>query len=264
MNLSSLRFVQQVGKIGASYSSFARPSSEGRTVIVTGSGKGIGKAIALRLAADGYSVCVNDLSANKAKCDEVVEEIRSMGRKACTAIADVTKRDQVKSMVQMSVKELGPLDTMVANAGVVQVDQLLEMSEKEFESIFTVNVFGVQNCLAEAAKQLISQGSCRPDRPVRGLVQAYAGLLANQNITANAYAPGIVDTSMWDLVDEGLHRTAGWGKGTAADRLVQQLTALGRLGVPEDVAKMVSFLASSDSDYITGQTPLVDGGTVFT
>lgn len=136
MNLSSLRSMSQVGvrcnrvaisyplcfnssanfvyrqKIGAAYSSLSRQSSEGRTVIVTGSSRGIGKAIALRLAADGYSVCVNDLSANKAECDEVVEEIRSMGRKACIALADVTKRDQVKNMIQTSVRELGPLNTM--------------------------------------------------------------------------------------------------------------------------------------------------------
>ncbi|KAI1132835.1 hypothetical protein F5Y10DRAFT_260734 [Nemania abortiva] len=333
MNRLSLRFVQRAGarcnhrpmpyplytnsssclvnrwNIAAAYSSSSRQSSEGKSVIVTGSSRGIGKAIALRLAADGYSVCVNDLSANKAQCDEVVEQIRSTGRKACTAVADVTKRDEVKDMIQTSVRELGPLNTMIANAGVVQVDNLLEVSEKDFQFMFDVNVFGVQNCLAEAAKQMISQGNCRPDSPgkllaassivgfksfplmasyssskasvlrvsfaspsrfcfrswaVRGLTQAYAGLLAKHHITANSYAPGIVGTAMWDLLDEGISEVVGWEKGTVTGRFAEQLTALGRISVPEDVAKMVSFLASSDSDFVTGQTQLVDGGTILT
>lgn len=96
----------------AGYSSTAREQNNGRSVIVTGSGRGIGKGIALRLAADGYDVCVNDISANKAACDEVVRDIQGMGRNACTAIADVSKRDEVKQMVQTSVENLGPLSTL--------------------------------------------------------------------------------------------------------------------------------------------------------
>ncbi|KAI1166218.1 hypothetical protein F5B18DRAFT_96661 [Nemania serpens] len=278
-------------KRGATYSSLSRQSSEGKSVIITGSSRGIGKAIALRLAADGYNVCITDVSANQAACNEVAEEIRSMGRKACTVAADVTKRDEVKEMIQTSVRELGPLNTMIANAGIVQVGQVLEVSEQDFERLFAVNVFGVQNCLAEAAKQLISQGNCQPDSPgkllaassivgfkafsllphysaskwaIRGLIEAYAMALAKQHITANAYAPGIVGTVMWDILDDGISKITGWEKGGVTGKLAHEMTALDRVSVPEDVAKLVSFLASSDSDFITGQTQLVDGGIIFT
>ncbi|KAI0443492.1 hypothetical protein F4803DRAFT_514958 [Xylaria telfairii] len=315
MNCSALRFVRHVGMrrsygvkplpicntttvsrfnrqaIGATYSSLARESSEGKSVIITGSSRGIGKAIALRLAADGYNVCVNDLGANKAGCDEVVKEIRSMGRKACTAIADVTKRDEVKEMVQTSVRELGPLNTMIANAGIVQVADLLEISEEDFQRMFDINVLGVHNCFAEAAKQLISQGGCSVDHPgklivaasivafksfpllphysaskwaVRGLMEAYAMSLAKHGITVNAYAPGIVGTNMWEIISDGVHKPLGLKRDDVTSTMAHNMTALDRISVPEDVAKLVSFLASRDSDFVTGQTQLVDGGIVFT
>ncbi|KAI0125686.1 hypothetical protein BJ170DRAFT_702736 [Xylariales sp. AK1849] len=266
-------------------------SSGGRNAIVTGSSRGIGKSIALRLAADGYNVCVNDIGANAKGCEEVVKEIQSMGRKACSAIADVSKRDEVAQLVQTSVKELGPLNTMVANAGIAQVKALLDLTDEDFQRMFAVNVFGIQNCYAEAAKQMISQGNCTPERPgkiigaasivafkpfallshysaskwaVRGLTQAYAMELAEYNITVNAYAPGIVGTAMWELIDAELAKKKGRPKGEIMKEYVNQLTALGRVSVPEDVAKLVSFQASSDSDFITGQTQVVDGGIVYT
>ncbi|KAI0419372.1 hypothetical protein F5X98DRAFT_76060 [Xylaria grammica] len=315
MNYTSLRCIRQVGMwsspwatlrplywatsadrasgrgIRAAYSSLSRPSSEGKSVIITGSSRGIGKAIALRLAADGYNVCVNDLSSKEAECVKVAEEIRSMGRNACVAVADVTNRNEVKDMIKTSVRELGQLHTMIANAGIVQVKNPLEVSDEDFRRMFAVNVFGVQNCLSEAAKQLISQGECRPDRPgkliaaasivafksfpllphysaskwaVRGLVQAYAMELAKHNITANAYAPGIVDTAMWDIIDAGVAERTGLDPSEVTEKKAHEMTAIDRVSVPEDVAKLVSFLASSDSDFVTGQTQLVDGGIIFT
>lgn len=182
-------------------------------------------------------------------------------------------------------------DVRIANAGIAQVKGLLDLTEQEFERMFAVNVFGVQNCYAEAAKQLISQGNCTPEQPgkiigaasivafkpfpllshysaskwaVRGLTQAYAMELAEHNITVNAYAPGIVGTAMWELIDSGLAKKNGTPKGSMIKKYVTELTALGRVSVPEDVAKHVSFLASSDSDFVTGQTQIVDGGIIYT
>jgi NAD(P)-dependent dehydrogenase (short-subunit alcohol dehydrogenase family) len=165
------------------------------------------------------------------------------------------------------------------------------LTEADFQRMFAVNVFGVQNCYAEAAKQMISQGNCTPDRPgkiigaasivafkpfallshysaakwaVRGLTQAYAMEVAEHNITVNAYAPGIVGTAMWDLIDAELAKKKGHKKGDMIKKYVNELTALGRVSVPEDVSNLVSFLASSDSNFITGQTQVVDGGIIYT
>ncbi|KAI1416417.1 NAD(P)-binding protein [Hypoxylon sp. FL1857] len=278
-------------KLRAGYSSLTRDRSDKRTVIVTGSSRGIGRAIALRLAADGYNVCINDVSANRFGCEEVVKEIQGMGRKAFTAIADVTNRDEVKQMVQNTVDTLGPLNTMIANAGIAQVRDILDVTEQEFERMFSVNVFGVQNCFAEAAKQMIRQGTCQPNSPgkliaaasvvafrpflslphysaskyaVRGLTQAYAMRLANQHITANAYAPGIIGTAMWDQIDAEMSKNNGLPIGENMRKMIYEDTAMQRVGTAEDVAKLVSFLASSDSDFVTGQTQLVDGGMFYT
>jgi NAD(P)-dependent dehydrogenase (short-subunit alcohol dehydrogenase family) len=146
--------------------------------------------------------------------------------------------------------------------------------------MFRINVFGVQNCYSAAARQIISQGNATAEAPckmlaaasivafkpfallshysaskwaVRGLTQAYAMEMAEHHITVNSYAPGIVGTAMWDLIDEEL------GK-----KYTDELIALGRVSVPEDVASLVSFLAGPDSNYITGQCQVVDGGIIFT
>ncbi|KAI1257816.1 hypothetical protein MGN70_000860 [Eutypa lata] len=288
-----------VGLGACYYSSSARTSVEGRNAIVTGSSRGIGKAIAIRLASDGYNVCINDVAANEKGCEETAAEIQGLGRKACVAIADVTKRDEVKQMVQTSVKALGPLDTMIANAGIVLVKGVLDVTEEDFNRLFGVNVFGVHNCYAEAALQMISQkaaegkGPWSPenDRPigkiigaastagfkpfqllghysstkwaVRGLTHAYAMELAPKGITVNAYAPGIVGTKMWDQIDAQIAEQTGRRRGEVLDSSVRDKTALGRVSVAEDVSNLVSFLASSDSDFVTGQTQIVDGGIYF-
>lgn len=133
--------------------------SKSRTAIVTGSARGIGKSIALRLAQDGYDICINDIAANQAGIDEIVKEIQATGRKATGCVADISVLSDVEKLVQHSVNELGPLDTMIANAGIAQVKALLDLTEQDLKRMFEVNVYGVYNCYATAAKQIIKQGT---------------------------------------------------------------------------------------------------------
>lgn len=267
-------------------SSTASPTTP-RTAIITGSARGIGKAIALRLARDGYDITVNDLPAVQADIDNTISEIRALGRNAYGHAADVSDPAAVESLVNSSVMKLGPLTTMVANAGIAQVKPLLELTPKDFARMFAVNVQGVHYCYQAAAKQLIAQktpgkliaaASIVAFQPfsllghysaskwaVRGLNHAYAKELAPHKITVNAYAPGIVDTNMWDVIDRGLgERVDGAKKGDMLKKHSKEWIALGRTSVPEDVAKLVGFLASKDADYVTGQTMVVDGGIVYT
>jgi acetoin reductase-like protein len=265
---------------------YAVASNDKRTAIVTGSARGIGKAIALRLANDGYDVCINDIAGNKSEAEAVAKQVQSIGRKSFVYTADVSNLSEVQSLVQASVSELGPLNTMVANAGIAQVKALLDLEEQDLRRMFEVNVYGVYNCYSAAAKQMISQGtpgkilgaaSIVAFKPfpllshysaskwaVRGLTQAFAMEMAQHKITVNAYAPGIVGTAMWDLIDEKLGEKTGAKKGETIKKYTEDLIALGRTSVPEDVSSTVSFLCSKDSDYMTGQTIVIDGGIIFT
>ncbi|RMZ83669.1 hypothetical protein DV738_g1018, partial [Chaetothyriales sp. CBS 135597] len=242
--------------------SASEPEQKRKTAIVTGAARGIGKSIALRLAHDGYDLCVNDVPSQKGDLDSVITEIQSTyNRKAIAFPADVSDLKQVEAMVEESVKSLGPLNLMVANAGIAQVKGLLDLTEEDFRHMFEVNVYGVYNCYRAAAQKMIEQGhggkilGCASivafkafamlghysasKWAVRGLTQAMAMEMAKHNITVNAYAPGIVGTKMWDLIDEGLGKESGAKKGEVMEKYTRELTALGRTSVPEDVSKVV-------------------------
>ncbi|KAI9733929.1 MAG: hypothetical protein M1834_002584 [Cirrosporium novae-zelandiae] len=257
-----------------------------KVVIVTGSARGIGKAIASRLARDGYSVCINDIEANSNIVDETVKEIESYGRKVIGITADVSKQSEVEFLINQTVDKLGPLTVMVANAGISQVKPILDFTEDDVRRMFDVNFMGVWNCYTCAARQFIKQGtpgkligaaSIVAYKPmvmlghysaskwaVRGLTQAMAMEMARHKITVNAYAPGIVGTKMWEQIDEEMGKITGAKKGESMMKYVNDLTALGRVSVPEDLEGVLSFLASKDSDFMTGQTLICDGGICFT
>ena len=251
------------------------------TAVVTGAGRGIGRAIALRLARDGHAVAVNDV--NEAGAESVTEEITGAGGRAVAVPADVTDRDAVFAMVDRVAAELGSVDVMVANAGIAQVKPLLEVTP-DLERIFQVNVFGVVYCLQAAAEKMIEQGTggkiinaasiaghsgfrllghySATKFAVRALTQAAAKELAGHGITVNAYCPGIVGTDMWDLIDEKMGPYLGNERGETLTQFAKTIT-LGRVQTPDDVAGFVSYLAGPDSDYMTGQSVMIDGGIVM-
>lgn len=252
--------------------------------VVTGSARGIGQGIAQRLGADGHHVIVADLPTMQDGVNETVAAIEKAGGKATGAEVDVTDEDSLSRLVEVAVDAGGKLDVFVANAGIAQVEPLIDYSKADFEKIVDVNLTGVLLSYQAAAKQMIEQGnggkiigaaSIVAFRPfallspysatkwaVRGLTQGAAMEWAKHGITVNAYGPGIVGTAMWDLIDEKLAAEEGLAKGEAIKKYAGDIL-MGRVSVPEDVANLVSFLASEDSDYITGQTMLVDGGMQF-
>jgi meso-butanediol dehydrogenase / (S,S)-butanediol dehydrogenase / diacetyl reductase len=259
-------------------------SAPGRTALVTGGARGIGRGIALRLASDGLDVAVADLPSMRDEADGVADEVRAAGRRAAVIDVDVSDAGQVDAMVAATVTELGRLDVMVANAGVAQVAPLLEVTPEQFDWLMSINLRGVFLCYTAAARQMIAQGDggkiigaasiaahkgfamlghySASKWGVRGLTQAAAQEWAAHGITVNAYCPGIVGTKMWDYIDEKIAEAEGLQKGEALAKFSELIT-LGRVQTPEDVAQFVSYLASPDSDYMTGQSVMIDGGVLF-
>lgn len=257
-------------------------SIAGKVALVTGAGQGIGRAIALRLASDGADIAIIDL--DDAKMKAVADDVKKLGRKATTFRADVAKRDDVYAAVDRAEKELGGFDIMVNNAGIAQVQPLLEVTPEEVTKIIKINVEGVLWGIQAAATKfrqrkqkgkIISASSIAGHDgfemlgvysatkfAVRALTQAAAKEFARDGITVNAYCPGIVGTDMWVEIDRRFAEITGAPVGETYKKYVEGI-ALGRAQTPEDVAAFVSFLAGPDSDYMTGQAPLIDGGLVY-
>jgi meso-butanediol dehydrogenase/(S,S)-butanediol dehydrogenase/diacetyl reductase len=243
--------------------------------MVTGAARGIGRAVAERLAADGLAVSVIDLTGAE-------EAAAAVGGPAHHL--DVTDPDQVDAAVAAHVERFGGLDVMVANAGVAVTAPLLETTDEQWRRTFEVNVLGVVHCYRAAARQMIAQGrggrligaaSVAAHRAgkwqsaysaskfaVRGLSQSLAQELAEHGITVNVYSPGVVQTPMWESIDDALATRKGTAPGSELAGMVAGIP-LGRLETPADVAGVVSFLASPDAGYVTGQSIVVDGGMWF-
>lgn len=257
-------------------------SIHGKVALVTGAGQGIGRAIALRLARDGADVALVDINASKT--NQVAGEIAELGRRATVFVADVSQLDQVVAAVEHTYSTLGGFDIIVNNAGVAQVESLLEVTPEQVDRILRINVQGVLWGIQAAGKKFKSLGqrgkiinACSiaghegfallgvysaTKFAVRALTQAAAKELASDGITVNAYCPGVVGTDMWVEIDQRMADITGAEVGATYKKYVDGI-ALGRAETPDDVAGFVSYLASPDADYMTGQAPLIDGGMVY-
>jgi meso-butanediol dehydrogenase/(S,S)-butanediol dehydrogenase/diacetyl reductase len=252
-----------------------------RSAVVTGAAGGIGRAIALRLAADGLAVSLLDLPSTRAGLDAAVAELATPGQ---ALVGDVTDADSVDAAVAAHVERFGGLDVMVANAGIAVTAPLVDTTAAQWQTTLDVNLTGVFHCYRAAARQLVAQGrggriigaaSVAAHRAgkwqsaysatkfaVRGMSQSLAQELAEHGITVNVYSPGVVQTPMWDSIDAALAGQNGTPVGSEMQAMLAGIP-LGRLEVPADVAGVVSFLASPDSAYVTGQSIVVDGGMWF-
>ncbi|MCM2533450.1 3-oxoacyl-[acyl-carrier-protein] reductase [Neobacillus pocheonensis] len=244
---------------------------DGKTALVTGASRGIGREIALELARQGANVAIN-FAGSEAKANEVVDEIKGLGRDAFTVKCDVSNSEEVTSMVKDTIEHFGKLDILVNNAGITKDNLIMRMKEEEWDDVININLKGVFLVTKAVTRQMMKQRvgriiniasivgvSGNPGQAnyvaakagVIGLTKTTAKELATRNITVNAIAPGFITTDMTDKLTEEVK----------AEMLKQ--IPLARLGEPKDIAKVTAFLASDDSAYMTGQTLHIDGGMVM-
>jgi NAD(P)-dependent dehydrogenase (short-subunit alcohol dehydrogenase family) len=253
----------------------AQGSATRRAALVTGAGSGIGRAIALRLARDGWAVAVNDVERERAAL--VAREVDAAGGLGVAVVADVGDREAARRMVADAVAPLGGLDLLVNNAGLCRLGAIAEFPEADWHATFRVNVDGVFFCCQAALPHMLARGRgniiniaswsgkagapyfgpyCASKFAVIGLTQSLAKEVAAQGIRVNAVCPGIVaGTEMRTRVDA---EARALGRPTSTDRV--GWIPMGRLGEAEDVAGVVAFLASDDARYMTGQALNVTGG----
>lgn len=244
---------------------------KGKNALVTGASRGIGRAIALELAAAGANIAVN-YAGSEAKAQEVVDELIGLGVSAIKVQADVSDEASVQAMIKTVTEGLGSIDILVNNAGITKDNLLMRMKVEEFDAVINTNLKGVFLCTKAVARQMMKQRSGKivnvssivgvsgnagqanyvaAKAGVIGLTKTTALEFASRNILVNAVAPGFISTDMTDALNEEQKET------------MLKIIPLDKFGKAEDVAKVVRFLASDDAAYITGQTIHVDGGMVM-
>ena len=240
----------------------------GKTALVTGAGRGIGRAIALTLAKYGADVAVN-YNGSKEKAEETAAMIHEMGRKAILIQANVADKEECKAMFSKVKEEFGTLDILVNNAGITRDGLSVRMKEEDFDAVIDTNLKGAFLCMQQAGLMMMKKrygkivnissisgvrgnagqiNYCAAKAGVIGMTKSMAKELASRNICVNAVAPGYIDTDMTEALSDQVKEA------------VKKEIPLGRTGKQEEIAETVAFLASDRASYITGQVLLVDGG----
>ena len=241
---------------------------KGKKALVTGAGRGIGRAIALTLAGYGADVAVN-YSGSADAAQQTVKEIQEMGCQAVALQADISNEDACMRLFEQAQEALGGIDILVNNAGITRDNLLMKMSEEDFDAVIETNLKGVFNCIKHVARPMIKQKSgriinissvsgvmgnagqanyCAAKAGVIGITKSAARELATRGITVNAVAPGFIKTEMTDVLKDSIKEA------------IAQKIPMNRFGETEDIANAVAFLASDEAGYITGQVLGVDGG----
>ena len=241
---------------------------EGKVAVVTGASRGIGKAIAVKLASKGATVVIN-YNGSRERAEEVKNEVESAGGKAVIIQCNVADFDACKEFIETVIKEQGRIDILVNNAGITKDGLLMKMSEEDFDKVLDTNLKGTFHTIRAALRQMIRQRSGRiinmasvvgvsgnagqanyaaSKAGVIGLTKTAAREVASRGITVNAIAPGFIETEMTDVLSEDVK-----------ENLLGSIP-LKRMGQTKDIAETVAFLASDKAAYITGQTISVDGG----
>ncbi|MBR2774040.1 MAG: 3-oxoacyl-[Selenomonadaceae bacterium] len=243
----------------------------GKVAFVTGASRGIGRAIALRLAHDGAKVALN-FSSNVLKAEEVKAQIETSGGEAMLVQGDVANFEVVTGLIKHVVDMWGRLDILINNAGITRDNLLIKMAEDDFDKVINTNLKGVFNCTKAVTKLMMKQRGGRivnmssvvglkgnisqanyaaAKAGIIGFTKSAARELASRGVTVNAVAPGFINTDMTAVLSERVKEV-----------MMQEIPA-GRMGTPEDVANAVAFLVSDEAAYITGQVLSVDGGMVM-
>ena len=241
---------------------------KGKTVIITGGARGIGKAAALKLGSLGANLVINYLGNDKA-ASETEEACKQLGAEILLIKGDVASADQCEKIAAAALERFGRIDVLINNAGITRDGLLMRMEEKDFDSVINTNLKGTFLMTKAVSRQMLKQRYGRiinmasvvgitgnqgqanysaSKAGVIGLTKSFALEVAAKGITVNAVAPGFIETDMTDAMTD------------AAIEAAKALIPAKRMGSPEDVAEVIAFLASEQSGYITGQTVCVDGG----